>query len=41
MIFSALVASCGIPVAIIVEGQHGNYGYSSKSGVAITIDADK
>lgn len=41
IILAALVASCGIPVAIAVEGQHGTYGYSSKSGLSATIHAEK
>lgn len=36
-----LLSQCGIPVAIVVEGQYGNYGYSSKSGATITIHRDK
>ena len=41
IILSALVTSCGIPVAIVVEGQHGTYVYSSKSGLTATIHPDK
>jgi hypothetical protein len=42
IIAAALTApSCGIPVAIVVDGQHGSYSYSSKSGLTATIHADK
>jgi hypothetical protein len=41
IITAALVASCGIPVAIVVEGQHGSYGYSTKGGLTATIHAEK
>lgn len=30
-----------VPVAVQIQGQHGIYGYSSKRGVEIQIDATK
>lgn len=44
-IFTAILAmtSCAAlpPTAITVQGQHGTYGYSTKAGVEISIDATK
>lgn len=41
IILAALVASCGIPVAVVVDGQYGTYGYSSKSGLTAEIHVEK
>jgi hypothetical protein len=32
---------CGIPLVVAVEGEYGTYGYSSKSGLNVTIHHTK
>jgi hypothetical protein len=41
LVAAMLLSQCGIPVAIVVQGQYGQYGYSSKSGLTATIHPDK
>lgn len=37
ILLAIALSGCGIPVAIRVPGQHGTYGYSSKSGLSIEL----
>ena len=42
IILAALTSCAGLPpIAIRVEGKHGFYGYSSKSGITADIHAAK
>ena len=41
LILAGLLASCGIPVAIGVQGEHGTYGYSSKGGLTVNLRTSK
>jgi len=36
-ILAIACASCGVPIAVAVEGDHGVYSYSAKSGLTVAI----